>query len=594
MMLNQNKSLVHIEELLNVFNDIDHSIRELHQNSSHVFLQLNDFLKDYYKKNAIVLSNANQIFDTIGGNQETCLTCELNEIFNELEKYRIGTDNELAVNMSIYVQLNNKINNLSLLVRNFKQDLTTLKFLITNYKLIYNKGKFDAVLESLESWEKTMIYVSPWLTEIGKQINSLSFSLGNLYDNTRSSSENSLDEKFSFYEDLRSAIVLVNKKNLESKNYFPILKDKIKSTSGSIGNIITNLQYHDIIRQKVEHIQKSHFKIIASLNDDIGTTDKKLILDDDNKFSLIADIAGLQAAQLILITKEYQKALEVISDNFQIIAGDLTTISTISHEFSFDDNNSNTTLINLVKERLDKSLLMLDEYNSNSFNDGVLTVKKQVADLYLNINQEIFKPLEKVEYSPGFQDRASRDEPVDDDRPSIVMQIDSLTGDIIIKKNDLQNELKNVLKLSESFLAESDLNGFRSKLEKEQIRIMVNISKTLDRLDDESKQLDSVLLQNCNINKDIIKRLKATLNQADYYELFEKVLNVIIEQLNAINNRLRVEGKNDKSDKVRNLKEIETFYTVESERIIHQKVINDDIEINLTDNLANEDDLELF
>jgi hypothetical protein len=593
----QNNTIVHVEELLIVFNDIDSRIRELHENSSQVFLQLNDFLKDYYKKNSIISTNATQIFDTISGNKESCLTCELNVIFNELENYKEGTDNELDTNMSLYNNLDNKINYLSLLMRNFKQDLLTLEFLMTNYKIISNNEGFDTgFLESLEKWENTIKNIHPWLTDIGKEIGNLSANLGKLNNSTRSYSQNSVNKNFSLYEELKSAITLVNKKNLESKNYIPILKEKLDSSSESIGNIITHIQYHDIIRQKIEHIQQSHFKIIASLKEDIGTSGRKLINEDDKIIQVIADISGLQAAQLILISKEYQKALGVISNNFQKIADDLTTVSTISHEFSYETNNSETTLINIVKGRLDRSLLLLDGYNSNSFNQELLVLKQQISEISKNIIHRIIEPLEKSESCIIFLEGSEQNKRNNlENKPSIVVQIATLTSDITEKKDDLKKELSNVLKLSERFLVENDFSGFRSNLEKEQIRIMVGISKTLDRLDAESKQLDSVLLQNCCIKKDIINRLKETLNQADYYELFEKILNVIIEQLNAMNNRLKIDGNGiNKSEKIKNLKEIESYYTVASERIIHQKVINEDKEIIMPENSKDEEDLELF
>jgi len=592
MKLTTGDTNVQIGELLNVFNNIDCRISELHLNSSQVFLQLNDFLKDYYKKNTIISANAAQIFDTIAGNNESCLTCELNAIFKEFENFKEETDNEFDTNISINTQLNNKINYLSLLLRNLKQDLTTLKFLTTNFKIISD----NVSIQSVQKWEKIIFDIHPWVSEIGKEIVALSFKFGELHKNTKSYSQNSVNKNLSLNEELKSAIALVSKKNLESKNYIPVLKEKITSSSISIANIITHLQYHDIIRQKIEHIQQSHLKIIASLKDDFYNKDDNKVREDDKIVSLIADISGLQAAQLILISKEYQKALEVISKNFQKIADDLMTVSTISHEFSFEADNSDTTLIRLVKERLDKSLLLMDEYNSNSFNNEVLTIKKQISDILNNANKNIIIPIESTEFFNIILEGASEEKrKALEGKPSIVGQIASLAGDIIEKKNDLQNELLNVKKLSEKFSIEDDFNGFRSKLEKEQIRIMVGISKTLDRLDKESKQLDSVLLQNCSIKKDIIDRLKETLYQADYYELFEKVLNVIIEQLNAMNNRLKIEGsKKNKSNKVKNLKEIETYYTVASERIIHQKVINEDEEMDLPQDQKEEEDLELF
>jgi hypothetical protein len=597
MPANQNNTIVHLDELLKVFNDIDSRIRELHQNSSQVFLQLNDFLKDYYRKNSILSSNATQIFDTIAGNKDSCLTCEINSIFNEYENYKIETDNELDKNLSTYNQLNNKISNISILIRNFKQDLTTLKFLTTNYKIVSGKETSDSVsLESVMEWEKAIEEIHPWLTEIGREISNLSVSLEDLYNNTSAYSQNSVNNNFNLYEELKSAIAIVNKKNLESKNYIPVLKERINSSSESIGNIITHLQYHDIIRQKVEHIQQSHCSIIDNLKVDIEKSGKKIIEEDDRNIPLIADVSGLQAAQLILISREYQEALEVISDNFQKIADDLTAVSTISHEFSFESNNSETTLLNIVKGRLDKSLLLLDEYNSNTFFKELSAIKKQIITIHQDANNRIIKPFEKIAKSllkiKGTNRNISND---NDSKPNIVDQITTLRSEIAAKREELEKELLTALNLAEKFQVEIDAHGFRSKLEKEQIRIMVNISKTLDRLDDESKQLDSVLLQNTSIKKDIIERLKETLTQADYYELFEKVLNAIIEQLNTLNSRLSIDGNQaSKTEKIQNLKNIEAYYTVASERIIHDKVINDIKDVDIPPVSKSEENFELF
>lgn len=588
---------VKIEELINVFHEIETKIGKLHQNSSQVFLQLNEFLKDYFKKNSIVSANATQIFDTILGNKEISLTNELNNIFGSLQKYKTATENEIETNLSTYTQINSKINYISLLIRNFKQDLITFKFLTTNFRLISNNESFKSgSLESVKTWDNALGNIQSWLTEIGKEVGSLSFSIDSMHNNTKVYSQNALNKSFSFYKELESAIEIVNRKNLESENYIPVLKEKINNSAGNISDIIKHLQYHDIIRQKVEHIQQSHFKIIASLKKEMPGSDLNADMENEKLFSLIADISGLQAAQLILITKEYQKALEVISANFQNMTDDLSAISTISHEFSFEADNSETTLLRHVQERLDRSLRLLDEYNSNALNQELLAIKQQIASLHKNTEQKIVIPIEKLDSLLGIKQGAGKDSARDDEGNLLIStQIISLAGDIIRKKEDLFREMSDIVGLSEKFLAESEIEGFRSILEKEQIRIMVHISKTLESLDIESRQLDEVLLQNWNIRKDIINRLKDTIIQADYFEQFEKVLSVIIEQLNTLNSRLNKDnsGRN-KSEKVKNLKEIENYYTVASERIIHQKVIDEDNEMIVPEKSDSEEDMELF
>lgn len=598
MKLNRNLecSTVNVEELLDVFQSIDSRIRELHQNSSQVFLQLNDFMKDYFKKNSIVSSNATKIFDTISGNNKSCLTNELNGIFEEFEAYKQGAENEFTMNLNLYTLLNNKADSLTLLIRNFKQDLLTLKFLTTNYKIISDEDCDLEPRNPVKIWEEVISSIYPRFTEIEIETERLTATIDDLSLNTWIFPQNTKSVNFSSYEELKSSISLINNKNLESRNHIPVLKEKVNNSSELIGKIITHLQYHDIIKQKIEHIQQSHFRIIESLKKGPDKTGKKHVIEDSDILSLIADISGLQAAQLILISKEYQNALEVISENFQKIAFDLASISTISYDFSYETNNSENTLINILKTRLDKSLLMLDEYNSSSFNHSLLAIRQTISEIHFFIIQEVITPLGNVMSSCIIPEEILSSEKANiSGKPSIILQIDSLAKDIVAKKAELKKEVDSLLNISEKFPVGTDSDGFRSNLEKVQIRIMVSISKTLERLDNESKQLDTVLVENHNIKTDIINRLKETMDQADYYELFDKVLNLIIEQLNSVNMSLK-SGRAGivRSDRVRNLKEIENFYTVSSERIVHQKVIDEDHLINLSDSKIEDEDIELF
>ena len=587
---------INVTELLDTFQKIESGIQELHQNSSQVFLQLNDFLKEYNKKNSIVAKNATQIFDTLTGDNDSCLICDLKDIFNEFEAYKKGTENEFNNNLELYNVLLNKIDDLTLLLRNLKQDLITLKFLLTNYRIISgNEASNNLSNKSIDEWEKILVNINSGITEMTKETAELKKKLGKLLIISQDYSQDSRTKYYSYSEDLKASLALINKKNLESRNYIPVLKEKINSSSQSIGNIITHLQYHDIIRQKVEHIQKSHFNIIESLKDN-HSDNHKVGRNNNEILPLIADISELQAAQLILISKEYQKALEVISENFQKIANDLAAVSTISHEFSYETANSDNTLINNLKDNLDRSLVVLDSYNSNLYNEQLLEIKQKISEIYNFIAVNITTPLGEMGVTGYLKALSSENKRESNTgNPSIVSQISSLTTDILRKKDDLSRESELLFHNSEKFSVADVRDGFRSKLEKDQIRIMVNVSKTLERLDNESKKVDVVLDENFTIKKEIINRLKDTLAQADYYELFEKVLNSIIAHLNDINSCLGEQTQTgDRSAKEKNLKEIETFYTVASERYIHNKVISDDTQISISEIQANEDDLELF
>jgi flagellar biosynthesis chaperone FliJ len=124
---------------------------------------------------------------------------------------------------------------------------------------------------------------------------------------------------------------------------------------------------------------------------------------------------------------------------------------------------------------------------------------------------------------------------------------------------------------------------------------MVKITKILENLDSESEQLDFVLSQNNMFNQEIIEKIESTINKVDYYELFEKVLKDVIEELNHINIRLRKELENlPEPYASNNLKDLETLYTVASERIIHQNYLDGNSQMDLSIAEIPDEDVELF
>jgi hypothetical protein len=176
-----------------------------------------------------------------------------------------------------------------------------------------------------------------------------------------------------------------------------------------------------------------------------------------------------------------------------------------------------------------------------------------------------------------------------------LLQITGLAKDISDKKNDLRIRINELLELSQKFSTSTDNNGLGSQAEQEQIRLMVKLTSILDSLDEDNKLLDNVLLQNQILNEDIITEIEGTINKVEYYELFENVLKSVISKLNDVNLKLRDENASDNTAlNKENLKEIESLYTVASERKIHNNFLSGETSIDIGEDENSSDDLELF
>jgi len=256
-----NRLKVSKAELIATFSEIDERINDLHQRSSADFMQLNTHLKDYHNKGRIISENAFRILDTIAGKRNIDLLGELEKIHERLEESRARIEEEEFRKIQVLRDIMQKSNQLKIDLRNFKQDFITFKFLSSNYFLISNYEEFDIEWSnSLEIWNTQILSIQQVLTSISNHVDSFKDQIAANILHIESRVEKSLKVFQNLSKETKVNIGSVMTKSQESILQFPVLKEKTAKSSKSISNIITHLQYHDIIRQKIEHIQRHTIK----------------------------------------------------------------------------------------------------------------------------------------------------------------------------------------------------------------------------------------------------------------------------------------------------------------------------------------------
>ncbi len=594
-MKEEKKTKLNKEELVETFSGIDGRIAELHDHSSEVFLQLNSYLKDYYAKINIISENASRIFETIIGDDQHNLVDQLDILYNGIRDYKILAESENRKGVANLNELNNIVSYLLMDIRNLNQNLITLKYLITNYKLVSSYEVTDLEAKSnIQLWYDSSEKIHPFINKAIAEIEKLKLIVYELLNNGKVEFKDSTRNIVELSEDIKGIYRTFVDKTGESEHYFPMLKEKAAHSSESIGNIITHLQYHDIIRQKIEHIQKSHLKIIDMLRKDETLTEENQVASSEIVVDHIADIVALQAEQLILVSKEYQNALKVITHNFKSIAEDTSSISRISNEFSTDDRNQEITLLEKIKTKLDQGILMLDSNRITIVNSDLARITKQIGKIKELVEKEIADPLMIMEKEKLL--KTGKDLSLKGENPKIlgiIYLIYNLAEDLSNNRKDLIIRLNELCTLNAKLKEPLADIGLGSISEQEQIRLMVKITQILDKLDTDNAKLDQVLKQNDSLNDDILEKIEGTINKVDYYDLFEKVINEVIERLNYVNLNLSDGEQNSQRRATReSLKDLESFYTVDSERKIHQQFLGDESGDGSEE--QPEDDLELF
>ncbi len=405
-------------------------------------------------------------------------------------------------------------------------------------------------------------------------------------------------------DDLNDSIHLAQKKlNIELNDSKNLLESKKKSAlnklkeieeksslSKNINDIITNLQYHDILRQKMEHIQKIHNDVIEKLQNfeksDKNLRDPEHIADC---MLYIKEISELQSAQLLHINKKYQVAINIISENLNKIGENVNGTNTLTQDaLGYTSKNNSNFLFNLTQniDSIYKKFLEI----FYAFVELTSSLKE-----FKNLHEDFLHGLNLiVTYLNSFTNLSNNFiHALDDDTNSdMKSQFKTLFNDIVNSKKGIDNQLKETISVIKNIQSN---NAIIHLIEEAQNNFLVFSDVFIQKLKIHSREANQKLIDNKNLCRSITSNIQHTLKQVKYYEYFEQIIENIINELNTLNRSISNnigQAKLDKSGKLNNLKK---HYTTGSEHDIHDLFIEQGINqtSEYEDNM-DEDNIELF
>jgi hypothetical protein len=394
------------------------------------------------------------------------------------------------------------------------------------------------------------------------------------------------------------------KKYQEASHFFESLKELTDKNSSNIATIITNLQYHDIIRQKIEHIQRTHKDIMIELRSLQGRElGMALIHNKVKTFIKIRDVAGLQAAQLIHANNQYQVAINEISKNLEEIGNEMIAISSMCDNLVGKSGQAKDYYLNNILDNLNNAL----SYNQKLVQ--LLAVIKHQAEFLDEIKKDLRKTYDEIcahkskiynLLSELLERKDKENEKCFNQVIGLLAESDDLPSYFDIFYNELVVNFIQVLKLSDS--EQGEINLLQS------FNILSDtIPGLIKLLKQNTNKVDEYLFVNSSISLNVSDSILNSLKSIKYYELFEKSCDTIIEELNSINVKLNYGNEMTDKNREENLKLLKSRYTMASEHIIHEHIskLSDISELSIRNteqiiDLANQnstdddDNLELF
>lgn len=577
-----------IKEIILTFSTIDDKIISLHNCSADDFLSFNAYLKKFHQRAKTISKNAQDILIHVTGKKTHVLHCDLDNFHVELNNHLKHFVNQIDSSFEILQKISNEMNLLFVPLKNLKQNFMTQRFLNTSLRLNLDYSSIidkDDMAQDIDKINKLVYQVKSIVPIIEDNLFQLNQEMKDVLSEIKEIKKINVNNVDSILEQVRSSIKLLTECHSKTADRLPNLTEKTENYFKNIDKIITNIQYHDIIRQKIEHIQKTHQHIIEQLNTLESDEQKNRKIKYLYK---IRDIAGLQIAQLIHINKQYQSAIQTITTNFFEISDDMSGISNMSQQFWGYSMKSNEIQFTEIENKLESAVETIRELfkTHHQFTFKIQTLFNGVqrnCKIFENIKNIITQYSALIEKVVGTINKSNSQNEANENR--IVQQIEIIKDDIENTGRKLSEHFENSCEYSKKLYASSDNYTRKNNIDEVYITLNSNIQTVLDTIRDNNQLVLKILDQNSYLSAKIASEIKSSIQKVRYYDYFENVIEEIVVELSKIINKLKNSDKNDKQKKRENLKTLEKQYTSESQRNVHSKYIeNETDDIDLFEN----------
>lgn len=576
-----------VEEIVSLFEDVDQKIQDLHQCSADDFLGLNAKFKNFYKESKSVSSDATTLLALFSHEQNEQLKEELTAGRTELQLSLDSMKEQQYETLRLVHDLGDAMSAYLFPLRHINNEFGILNMeliaLEVSFRTALLQNNFDTVgfQQMIRNWEEFVYDITETKKLSQSFLEECEYSLHHI----ELIGGRGLRSLVTLTELTEQGLILFDAKQKESNQNLPAIRAKSDSVAKSIADVITSLQYQDIIRQKMEHIQQAHVKLLDDL--------QQIDLDKSpNAWTQVLvqvrDISALQAAQLLATNKEYQAAIEAIALHFRTIAKEMTSVASICRSTmnDNDDREQRSTITDLVDrfKRADALLArVLEVFPECSrevllIRDGASMLQKRIGghvETFFRLSTQVEVMLSPYRKTLGrhFEHYMLQ---VDEMLSTMRRNMESVSVQNAILIKSIEGLGRYAKKLAESELLWDyvQLNVKRSH----------SLSERLFNTEQESNALLRKIETTC---RSISDETQAALAAVRYYDFFENVIAEIVRGLSSMSSRICAEvdvAEHGDMSAVRDL------YTMESERKIHDQFTGS----NEEEAPADDDDLELF
>ena len=353
------------------------TLRQIAGTTEDEFLQIGAQLQSFYQRSADISGMANQLVSVVSGENVVSLTSRLQKIMSAIDDYLANARSRSNDSRRTLERVLVLLDNLSDQLEGFQKMNKSLRMFNISTKIesarlgVLGSGFVDLALDveklSYQVHEKSAAI----LAHRQRLVTMIAGNLTNVH-----STETEHDAKVTSIlrdtADNLQALVAVNERCTRFGYTVSMISGEV---IGSISEVVSSMQMHDMTRQQLEHIIEA-LKLLSGELSDASAPEKE----NDNLRRVIVeagDVCELQEASLRYATSELYSAVCTIIDNLREVARKQAMIAHESISISGSSDTTGTSFLDVMSRGM---LTVTSELTSCAWADQNLTdTMKRVA-----------------------------------------------------------------------------------------------------------------------------------------------------------------------------------------------------------------------
>ncbi len=563
--------------------NVNNHLNQILALSDEQFVSISENLQYFYSEVKDVSKNALEVTNLLSGDDYNASIQELESISDFINNYISGTNNKFQESENSFTKIIKFLENIVDDSQAFKKlvkhlDAQGISIKIESARLGNDDKGFKVIAENINNLSIVISNKSQGFKERTKfLIDIIKKAQGEIINLQKDQQEHSN----SILRNTKTSLQSLIEKNVMSSAEVDAVHIKSENIKQEVSSLVTAIQFHDITRQQIEHVNNVILKLTEKINlikeNDDPEENKKLIV-------YIHEAARLQSAQLNNSKNELNNAAYDIISNLEGIQKDVAGISTEILGMMESTGNESETFIGKVDKGYKDVLLSLDKNKiiGDEFSKAINNVATTINDLSTFINEisDIGSEIELISLNASIKAAHTGSEGA-----ALGVLAEATQKLSVQSKNDTDSVIKmlvSVWEISQQLQKNSD-NNYYGHEQKHLESVSSNIEKIFKSLllfSEKAKDYLKIIRQNSiKIGKDIEHSI---LSIRTYLEIDEKINEVIFE-LNDIINQSEIQIDGQRIDK-NELEDLSKDYTMQRQRNIHKSIYSGNIQNNFHNN----------